>query len=82
MMRCSLGLVPLRMAAVVGGLIAAFSGPLTARDHFVEGPGQLPAALKAARAEPSSRQRAWILREAIDTVWASLKEAKQARRES
>ncbi len=50
MMRCSLGLVPLRMAAVVGGLIAAFSGPLTARDHFVEGPGELPTALKAARA--------------------------------
>lgn len=42
----------------------------------------LAKALKAARAEPSSRQRAWILREAIDMAWASLKEAKQARRES
>jgi poly(beta-D-mannuronate) lyase len=49
-MRGPLGLVTLRVALAVGGLIAVCSGPLAARDHFVEGPGQLPAALKAARA--------------------------------
>ena len=49
-MKGPLGLGLLRIAAAVGGLIAACSGPLAARDHFVEGPGQLPAALKAARA--------------------------------
>jgi hypothetical protein len=42
----------------------------------------LAKALKAARAEPSSRQQAWILRGAMDTVWMSLKGAKQAKRES
>jgi len=49
-MKGPLGLGLLRIAAAVGGLIAACSGPLAARDHFVEGPGQLPTALKAARA--------------------------------
>ncbi len=40
----------------------------------------LAVALKAARAETSARERAWILRGAIDTAWSALKEGKQAAR--
>ena len=39
----------------------------------------LAKALKTARAETSARQRAWMLRNAIDTVWANLSQAKQAK---
>ena len=38
---------------------------------------ELTSSLKSARAEESARQRAWILRGAIDQAWTSLNEEKQ-----